>query len=109
MSSQSSILGGRRASRSELLSTQPSVLANIGLCRCSKRSGLEKAIYQVEEAIKKRRLDDASSQSTLEHLQKLLAETQGQEGIQQIFICCFCLSALEVFLFFFFLFINNIE
>ncbi|KAF1942950.1 hypothetical protein EJ02DRAFT_502497 [Clathrospora elynae] len=49
----------------------------------NKRSGLEKAIYQVEEAIKKRRLDDVSSQSTLQHLQKLLDEAQGEDGFTQ--------------------------
>ena len=46
----------------------------------SKRSGLEKAIYQVEEAIKKRKSDTITSQSTLQHLQKLLNEAQGDEG-----------------------------
>lgn len=45
----------------------------------NKRSGLEKAIYQVEEAIKKRKSDVTTSQSTLEHLQKLLDEAQGYE------------------------------
>ncbi len=43
---------------------------------CSKRSGLEKAIFQVEEAIKKRKADVDNSQSTLLHLQKLLDEAQ---------------------------------
>lgn len=47
------------------------------LTQASKRSGLEKAIHQVEEAIKKRRTDVTTSQSTLQHLQKLLSETQG--------------------------------
>jgi hypothetical protein len=46
----------------------------------SKRSGLEKAIYQVEEAIKKRKSDAVTSQTTLQHLQKLLSEAQGDEG-----------------------------
>lgn len=46
----------------------------------NKRSGLEKAIYQVEEAIKKRKSDVTTSQSTLQHLQKLLSEAQGDEA-----------------------------
>ncbi|KAF2845977.1 hypothetical protein T440DRAFT_502142 [Plenodomus tracheiphilus IPT5] len=45
----------------------------------NKRSGLEKAIYQVEEAIKKRKSDVTTSQSTLQHLQQLLSEAQGDE------------------------------
>lgn len=39
----------------------------------SKRSGLEKAIYQVEEAIKKRKSDITTNHTTLEHLKKLLS------------------------------------
>lgn len=46
----------------------------------SKRSGLEKAIYQVEEAIKKRKSDTVADQTTLQHLQRLLNEAQGDEG-----------------------------
>ncbi|KAI1556333.1 TesB Acyl-CoA thioesterase [Pyrenophora tritici-repentis] len=46
----------------------------------SKRSGLEKAIYQVEEAIKKRKSDAFTSQSTLQQLQQLLNEAQRDEG-----------------------------
>ena len=46
----------------------------------SKRSGLEKAIYQVEEAIKKRKSDVTTSQTTLQHLQALLSESQGEES-----------------------------
>ncbi|KAI8932749.1 hypothetical protein NX059_010239 [Plenodomus lindquistii] len=46
----------------------------------NKRSGLEKAIYQVEEAIKKRKSDVTTSQSTLQHLQKLLSEAQGNDS-----------------------------
>ncbi|KAF1837421.1 hypothetical protein BDW02DRAFT_491348 [Decorospora gaudefroyi] len=46
----------------------------------NKRSGLEKAIYQVEEAIKKRKSDPVTSRSTLEHLQKLLNEAPGDDG-----------------------------
>ncbi|KAH8727981.1 hypothetical protein GQ44DRAFT_609954 [Phaeosphaeriaceae sp. PMI808] len=42
----------------------------------NKRSGLEKAIYQVEEAIKRRKSDNNTSRSTLEHLKKLLDEDQ---------------------------------
>ncbi|KAF9695396.1 hypothetical protein EKO04_006550 [Ascochyta lentis] len=46
----------------------------------NKRSGLEKAIFQVEEAIKKRRSDTPSHRSTLEQLQKLLNEAQDEDG-----------------------------
>ncbi|KAF1844147.1 uncharacterized protein K460DRAFT_287349 [Cucurbitaria berberidis CBS 394.84] len=42
----------------------------------NKRSGLEKAIHQVEEAIKKRKTDVTTSHSTLQHLQRLLSEAQ---------------------------------
>ncbi|KAJ4376554.1 hypothetical protein N0V86_006667 [Didymella sp. IMI 355093] len=42
----------------------------------NKRSGLEKAIFQVEEAIKKRKSDAPSHRQTLEQLQKLLSEAQ---------------------------------
>ncbi|KAH7555866.1 Zn(II)2Cys6 transcription factor [Bipolaris maydis] len=49
----------------------------------NKRSGLEKAIYQVEEAIKKRKSDVAVNQSTLQHLQQLLNEAQGDVGPSQ--------------------------
>jgi hypothetical protein len=44
----------------------------------SKRSGLEKAIYQVEEAIKKRKADNTTNLTTLAHLKKLLSD-QGEE------------------------------
>lgn len=47
---------------------------------CSKRSGLEKAIYQVEEAIKKRKSDIPAHQNTLAQLQKLLDEAQNDNG-----------------------------
>jgi hypothetical protein len=46
----------------------------------SKRSGLEKAIFQVEEAIKKRKSDTPSHRNTLEQLQKLLSEAQNDNG-----------------------------
>jgi hypothetical protein len=46
----------------------------------SKRSGLEKAIFQVEEAIKRRKSDAPSSRTTLEHLQNLLNEAQRDES-----------------------------
>lgn len=46
----------------------------------SKRSGLEKAIFQVEEAIKKRKSDAPEHKQTLEHLQKLLGEAQTDDG-----------------------------
>ena len=46
----------------------------------SKRSGLEKAIYQVEEAIKKRKSDTPSHKQTLEQLQKLLNETKDEDS-----------------------------
>ncbi|KAH9872212.1 hypothetical protein IAQ61_005047 [Plenodomus lingam] len=46
----------------------------------NKRSGLEKAIYQVEEAIKKRKSDVTTDKSTLQHLQRLLNEAQGEES-----------------------------
>ncbi|CAN9096117.1 hypothetical protein CC77DRAFT_1073351 [Alternaria alternata] len=49
----------------------------------NKRSGLEKAIYQVEEAIKKRKSDAATSQSTLQQLQQLLNEAQRDEDSNQ--------------------------
>lgn len=49
------------------------------LTKVSKRSGLEKAIHQVEEAIKKRKSDVTTSQSTLQHLQRLLSDTQGYD------------------------------
>jgi hypothetical protein len=44
---------------------------------------LEKAIYQVEEAIKKRKSDAATSQSTLQQLQQLLNEAQGDDDSSQ--------------------------
>jgi hypothetical protein len=46
----------------------------------SKRSGLEKAIFQVEEAIKRRKSDAPSSRATLDHLQNLLNEAQRDEN-----------------------------
>jgi hypothetical protein len=49
------------------------------LIKLSKRSGLEKAIYQVEEAIKKRRSDSTNNRTTLDQLRKLLDENQGDE------------------------------
>jgi hypothetical protein len=54
------------------------------LTKSSKRSGLEKAIYQVEEAIKKRKSDATTNQTTLEHLKKLLSEDQkgDEEAVQ---------------------------
>ncbi|KAH7066755.1 hypothetical protein BKA63DRAFT_537211 [Paraphoma chrysanthemicola] len=45
----------------------------------NKRSGLEKAIYQVEEAIKKRKSDNTTSRTTLEHLKKLLNDAHGSD------------------------------
>ncbi|KAF2033920.1 hypothetical protein EK21DRAFT_57308 [Setomelanomma holmii] len=45
----------------------------------NKRSGLEKAIYQVEEAIKKRKSDNTTNRNTLEHLKKLLNDAQGSD------------------------------
>lgn len=53
------------------------------LTACSKRSGLEKAIYQVEEAIKKRKSDAATNQTTLQYLQQLLNEAQGDNASSQ--------------------------
>lgn len=46
----------------------------------SKRSGLEKAIYQVEEAIKKRKSDAPSHKHTLEQLQKLLNDAKDEDS-----------------------------
>lgn len=46
----------------------------------SKRSGLEKAIFQVEEAIKKRKSDAPAHQKTLEQLQILLNDVQDEDG-----------------------------
>lgn len=40
---------------------------------------MEKAIYQVEEAIKKRKADNTTNLTTLEHLKKLLSD-EGGEG-----------------------------
>lgn len=59
------------------------LVALVKLTISSKRSGLEKAIYQVEEAIKKRKSDTVTSQSTLQHLQQLLNEAQGDDGLGQ--------------------------
>jgi hypothetical protein len=42
---------------------------------------LEKAIYQVEEAIKKRKYDNTTNQTTLEHLKRLLSDDQRAEEI----------------------------
>jgi hypothetical protein len=46
----------------------------------SKRSGLEKAIYQVEAAIKKRKSDNTTNQATLEHLKKLLSNEKAAKS-----------------------------
>lgn len=51
----------------------------VKLMPSSKRSGLEKAIYQVEEAIKKRQIDASTTRTTLEHLHSLLNETQSDD------------------------------
>lgn len=53
---------------------------NTTLTVFSKRSGLEKAIFQVEEAIKKRKSDAPSHRQTLEQLQKLLSEAQDDDS-----------------------------
>ncbi|KAL5115471.1 hypothetical protein ACEQ8H_006612 [Pleosporales sp. CAS-2024a] len=45
----------------------------------NKRSGLEKAIYQVEEAIKRRKTDNTTNRTTLEQLKRLLGE-EGAPG-----------------------------
>jgi hypothetical protein len=45
----------------------------------SKRSGLEKAIYQVEAAIKKKKSDNITNRTTLEHLKKLLNDNEATE------------------------------
>ncbi|KAF2183714.1 hypothetical protein K469DRAFT_582241 [Zopfia rhizophila CBS 207.26] len=42
----------------------------------NKRTGLEKAIYQIEEAIKRSRSDTLSNEGTLEQLQSLLDEAR---------------------------------
>lgn len=47
----------------------------------SKRSGLEKAIYQVEAAIKKRKADNATNLTTLEHLKKLLSDQDEEKTV----------------------------
>ena len=44
---------------------------------CSKRTGLDKAIYQIEEAIRKSKSDTFVSEGTLEQLQHLLDEARG--------------------------------
>ncbi|KAF2265247.1 Zn(II)2Cys6 transcription factor [Lojkania enalia] len=46
----------------------------------NKRTGLEKAIYQIEEAIRKSKSENMSSSSTLEQLRSLLGEAPG--GLQ---------------------------
>lgn len=46
----------------------------------SKRSGLEKAIFQVEEAIKKRKSDAPSHKRTLEQLQELLNDAKDDDS-----------------------------
>jgi hypothetical protein len=43
----------------------------------SKRTGLDKAIYQIEEAIKRSKSDALASEGTLEQLQHLLDEARG--------------------------------
>jgi hypothetical protein len=43
----------------------------------SKRTGLDKAIYQIEEAIKRSRPDILSNEGTLQSLQLLLEEARG--------------------------------
>lgn len=45
--------------------------------KSSKRTGLEKAIHQIEEAVKKSKSDPSSSNDAIEHLQQLLREAQG--------------------------------
>ena len=60
-------------SRSESLNLRR-VIANFYI---SKRTGLDKAIFQIEEAIKKSRSDSFSKEGTLEQLQQLLGEVRG--------------------------------
>lgn len=52
----------------------------------SKRTGLDKAIYQIEEAIKKSKSDSFSNEGTLEQLQQLLHEARGgiTEGTESV-------------------------
>ncbi|KAL6707470.1 hypothetical protein ACN47E_004040 [Coniothyrium glycines] len=47
----------------------------------NKRSGLEKAIFQVEEAIKKRRTDATTDRNTLKHLRLLLSEASQEDEL----------------------------
>lgn len=50
----------------------------------SKRSGLEKAIFQVEEAIKKRKSESTTDQNTLQHLRQLLSEaSHGEDHVRR--------------------------
>jgi hypothetical protein len=44
---------------------------------------LEKAIYQVEEAIKKRKADNTTNLTTLEHLKKLLSDRGEEKTIEE--------------------------
>lgn len=46
----------------------------------SKRTGLEKALHQIEEAIKKSKADPTSSENTVEQLQQLLTEARGSRS-----------------------------
>jgi hypothetical protein len=69
----------------EKVSRETAISRIVNLTSFSKRSGLEKAIYQVEEAIKKRRYDAVANQNTLQHLQKLLNEAQGEDGASRNF------------------------
>jgi len=44
----------------------------------SKRTGLEKALHQIEEAIKKSKADPHTSEMAVEQLQQLLTEARGR-------------------------------
>ncbi|KAJ4360207.1 uncharacterized protein N0V89_000767 [Didymosphaeria variabile] len=46
----------------------------------NKRTGLEKALHQIEEAIKKSKSDPSSSGNTVEQLQQLLLEARGSRA-----------------------------
>lgn len=50
------------------------------LTSSSKRTGLEKALHQIEEAIKKSKSDPSANDHTLEHLQQLLREARGSRA-----------------------------
>jgi hypothetical protein len=49
----------------------------------SKRSGLDKAIHQVESALKKRKTDTPANRNTLEHLKELLNISQSNDDISK--------------------------